>query len=223
MVTNVVKGKMTMMACFLLGSVLAHGLITIIYRLHFHPLSRFPGPYLAAMTGLYEIYFSAWGTGSFDDEIERLHRLYGEATAIHVHGIIHADSPKGPVVRITPDEIHVQDQVYNASHADCWIKGTTALDSGRHQSGRTGQSYQMRKRSILQVEVHQIIRWLVQKYQVHKVFNSKIRPLFPTSNLPMIRIKTSEASDLEDGHQSDSLSRRSNPTPRLEETLYKGP
>lgn len=195
-----------MIACFLLGSMLAHGLVTIIYRLHVHPLSRFPGPYLAAVTGLYEIYFSAWGTGSFDDEIERMHRLYGEATTITPRGRIHADSPEGPVVRITPDEVHVQDQFSNASHADCWIKGTKTLESSRHQSGRTAQSYQTRKRSmsrvrsILQVEVRHIIRGLVQKHQLHQAFIAKIRPLFPMSNLPMVRIKASEASDLEDGH-----------------------
>lgn len=70
--------KMTLFACFLLGSVVAYALVTIIYRLYIHPLSRFPGPRLAAVTGLYEMYYAAWGTASFDDEIDKMHQQYGE-------------------------------------------------------------------------------------------------------------------------------------------------
>jgi hypothetical protein len=66
-----------MMTFFLLGSAFAYTLLISIYRLHIHPLSRFPGPRLAAMTRLYEIYFAVWGDGSFDREIRRLHREYG--------------------------------------------------------------------------------------------------------------------------------------------------
>lgn len=69
---------MSMYACFLLGSVLAYVLVMIVYRLHIHALSKFPGPRLAAVTGLYEIYFAAWGAGSFQDEIQRMHDEYGE-------------------------------------------------------------------------------------------------------------------------------------------------
>ncbi|KAJ5584592.1 uncharacterized protein N7459_004392 [Penicillium hispanicum] len=179
-----------MFACFLLGSLLAYGLVTAIYRLHIHPLSKFPGPPLAAMTGLYEIYFAAWGAGSFEDEIDRMHEEYG------------------PVVRITPDEIHVQEQFYNSKDADCWIKGTKALDARRHRSGCTTPRSLIRKRSIsrvrsiLQVEVHQIIRGLVQKHQVHRVLSARFRPFVPVAGHQEIRVNPLEESDLEDGHPS---------------------
>lgn len=78
---------MTLIACFLSGSLVAHALVTIIYRLYIHPLSRFPGPRLAAMTGLYEMYYAA----SFDDEIDRMHQQYGE------------DIPKLPVELLPTD------------------------------------------------------------------------------------------------------------------------
>ncbi|KAJ5167799.1 uncharacterized protein N7482_003393 [Penicillium canariense] len=182
-----------MIACFLLGSVLAYGLVTTVYRLHIHPLSRFPGPRLAALTGLYEILCTAWPGGSFDDEIHRLHRLYG------------------PVVRITPDEVHIQEQFYNPKYADSWIKGTRVLGPGRHQSGRTTQSVQTRKRSIsrvrsiLQVEVHQIMRGLAQKHQVHPVFRSRLRPLIPIPDPHESRADPdSSESDIDDGHGSAS-------------------
>lgn len=67
-----------MLAFFLLGSVVAYNLVMVIYRLHFHPLNKFPGPRLAAATGLYEVYFSVWGTNGFNDEIEEMHQTYGK-------------------------------------------------------------------------------------------------------------------------------------------------
>lgn len=70
--------KMSPITCFLLGSVVAYVLLTIIYRLYIHPLSRLPGPRLAAVTRLYEIYYAAWGAASFDDEINQMHQRYGE-------------------------------------------------------------------------------------------------------------------------------------------------
>jgi hypothetical protein len=65
--------------------------ILIYYRLFLSPLAKFPGPRLAAATGLYEAYFQFIKGGKFTWEIERLHRKYG------------------PVVRIKPFELHCKD------------------------------------------------------------------------------------------------------------------
>ncbi|KAJ5816656.1 hypothetical protein N7447_008889 [Penicillium robsamsonii] len=153
-----------MFACFLLGSAVAYTLVMVIYRLHFHKLSRFPGPRLAAATGLYEIYFSAWGPGIFKYEIENMHRKFG------------------PVIRITPDEVHIQEPSGTSSYSDSWIKGTRELESGHHQPGRSTHSFQYKRplisrvRSMLQVEVNHIISSLIEKHQVHRMFSS--RPQF---------------------------------------------
>jgi hypothetical protein len=72
----------TMFACFLFGSALAYNLVMMVYRLHFHSLSRYPGPRLAAATGLYEIYFSLWGPGFFENEIDQMHQKYGSHTTV---------------------------------------------------------------------------------------------------------------------------------------------
>ncbi|KAH7316957.1 cytochrome P450 [Stachybotrys elegans] len=64
---------------------------TVFYRLYLSPLSKFPGPKIAAATRLYETYFQLLRGGTFTWHIETLHDQYG------------------PVVRISPWEIHVKD------------------------------------------------------------------------------------------------------------------
>jgi hypothetical protein len=51
----------------------------VIYRLYFSPLSKFPGPSLAAITSAYEGYFDCFkdGGGRYYVEINRMHDLYG--------------------------------------------------------------------------------------------------------------------------------------------------
>ncbi|BCS17346.1 cytochrome P450 [Aspergillus puulaauensis] len=74
--------------------VAAFYLTRTIYRLYFHPLSKFPGPKLTAATGLVEIYYDVIRGGKFLWEIEKMHEKYG------------------PIVRITPHEIHIKDSSY---------------------------------------------------------------------------------------------------------------
>ncbi|KAL6155738.1 hypothetical protein ACJBU6_05939 [Exserohilum turcicum] len=56
-----------------------------------HPLSKIPGPRLAAATYLPEFYYDVIKFGCYTKEIGRMHQIYG------------------PIVRINPNEIHCDD------------------------------------------------------------------------------------------------------------------
>ena len=53
-------------------------LLVAIYRLFFHPLSKIPGPKLAAISRAYEFYYDCILSGKYVFKIEELHRQYGE-------------------------------------------------------------------------------------------------------------------------------------------------
>lgn len=83
----------------------AYTIILAFYRLYLSPLARFPGPRLAALTFWYEYYFDVHKQGRFIFHVQDLHRQYG------------------PIVRINPGEIHINDPNFFAEiyHNEKWI------------------------------------------------------------------------------------------------------
>ncbi|KAJ5924003.1 hypothetical protein N7466_008190 [Penicillium verhagenii] len=97
----------------LLCAPLLYAFLLIIYRLYFHPISKFPGPKLAAITSLYAFYFNAIKGGRYIWEIEKMHAKYGmdEADSRRKIGfkLTRENSNKGPIVRVDPHELHIAD------------------------------------------------------------------------------------------------------------------
>lgn len=59
------------------GLIAVSILTQIVYRLFFHPLRGFPGPRLAAVSYLPEIYHDVIRGGMYMWEIEKMHQEYG--------------------------------------------------------------------------------------------------------------------------------------------------
>jgi hypothetical protein len=55
-----------------------------LYRLFFHPLAKFPGPKLAAVTTWYEAYYEIVCNGQYSHKISELHDVYGMSASLNI-------------------------------------------------------------------------------------------------------------------------------------------
>ncbi|CAI7646069.1 unnamed protein product [Penicillium glandicola] len=86
------------------GSLILYTASLAIYRLYFHPLAGFPGPKIAAVSRWYEFYHDVVKRGNYVYKIEEMHQKYG------------------PIIRINPHEIVINDpEFYN----DVYVTGNT--------------------------------------------------------------------------------------------------
>lgn len=110
MPTSFISSAQVLSTSILVYAVYLVGLV--IYRLFLHPLARFPGPKYAAISRWHEFYFDVVKNGRFTFAIEDWHKQYG---AYDLHNIQHpssTDAVSGPIIRIAPDEIHIQDSQF---------------------------------------------------------------------------------------------------------------
>ena len=54
------------------------GVTLAVRQVFYHPLSKFPGPWLAALTPLYKTYYEVFRGGELLRRIQELHNMHGE-------------------------------------------------------------------------------------------------------------------------------------------------
>ncbi|KAH8647763.1 cytochrome P450 [Xylariales sp. PMI_506] len=87
--SGALEWKLIVAICAIAALTYVFGLV--VYRLYFSPLASFPGPFMAKVTHWYEFYHNFWRTGKYYETIRDMHEKYG------------------PVVRVTPEEIHIME------------------------------------------------------------------------------------------------------------------
>ncbi|KAI0698075.1 cytochrome P450 [Cerioporus squamosus] len=89
----------------------------LLRRLFFHPLSRFPGPKLAAATWWYMTYYEVFKDGAFIDHLNYLHAHYSTAAATSY--ILHFSEPKAyNNIYVNGHRFTKDPRVYQALHQD---------------------------------------------------------------------------------------------------------
>jgi len=137
-------------------------IVIALNRLYFHPLSKIPGPKLAALTSWYEFYFDVLQPGQYVFKIKELHKHYGKAFYLpsrprqYVHNSDISCS-LGSIIRIAPNEIHIDDldfldSIYPASNAHKRDKDWSQirkLDVGMSTSGTVDHDLHRLRREAL--------------------------------------------------------------------------
>lgn len=145
-----------------------------VHRLCFHPLAKFPGPKLAALSRWYEFYYEVSCKGQFTFHIQTLHEKYGTYQLLIHEKAYNLNDRKGPVIRITPDELHVRDSEY----WDTLYSRTARLDRYEWMSGRMAMNGAI---------------FTTSKHDLHRLRKSALNPLFSKRSIvkfqPIIRDK----------------------------------
>lgn len=79
------KGVLEALPVLLAASLALYGIGLTVYRLYLHPLAKFPGPRLAAVTSFYEGYYEIVLKGQYSRQISKLHDQYGKTLSFPPH------------------------------------------------------------------------------------------------------------------------------------------
>ncbi|KAL4935888.1 hypothetical protein BDV06DRAFT_217086 [Aspergillus oleicola] len=117
----------------LFASCTLYSTALVIYRLYLHPLAQFPGPKIAAATGWYEFYHDVIRGGMYVHEVKKMHEEYG------------------PIIRINPHELVINDgefynSVYVASNTRRTEKWTTLQGTGLSGSMGMTMGHELHRR-----------------------------------------------------------------------------
>lgn len=159
----------------------------VIYRLFLSPLAKIPGPKLAALTSWYEFYYDVIKQGKYVWKIKDLHEEYGEhCLDLAGHELVECSSCTGPIIRVTPWEIHVNDikfldEIYapsfrrrekyefqtRALKLSMSVGGTINHDLHRKRREALNPFFSRRSVTTMESMVAQKVQQLHQRLEVH--------------------------------------------------------
>ncbi|EMR84736.1 hypothetical protein ACHAPC_007983 [Botrytis cinerea] len=158
-------------------------------RLYFHPLAHIPGPKLAALTWWYESYFDVIQPGQYVFKIQTSMNNMVRWKKNCVLIIAELEITKGPILRITPDELHIQ---------DVGFLDTVYAPSA---SPRNKYEYQLRTLRILGGV------GTTARYDLHKKRRAALSPFFSKRNVlhlePLINKKVEQLFQMIDKHAKE--------------------
>ena len=157
------------------GLVVLYAIAIGIYRVFLSSISRIPGPLLAKLTYGYEFYYDVISRGQYIWKIRQLHEIYG------------------PVVRISPQEVHVidadfYDEIYSGStrKRDKWdfvcnshgvpesAFGTSSHDLHRMRRAALNPFFSKQKVRALQPKIENVVQNLLNRFEE---FGDRKQPL----------------------------------------------
>ncbi|RPA80849.1 cytochrome P450 [Ascobolus immersus RN42] len=134
----------------LVGLFVVRFVVIVIYRLYFHPLRQFPGPFLARTTNLYSLYYDWWLRGQYTDHVRTvLHPKYGPVVRTRPHVLRFAEPEAfNKINRTTYTLIRDPDQYGGLN-----MEGTSfGADPKIHKSCRTKTAALFSKSRLMQAE-----------------------------------------------------------------------
>ncbi|KAI1496062.1 cytochrome P450, partial [Biscogniauxia marginata] len=146
----------------------------VVYRLYFSPISKFPGPKLAAVTSWYEAFFDL-KSANFPDVLKEWHDKYG------------------PIIRINPWELSILDaEYYNELYVSAGKRRTELISRARAGLGMSDaisttanhELHHMRRKAVESFFSKQSVTRMESRiHDEAKSFDEKIRLLKGTGQV----------------------------------------
>ncbi|KAH8812380.1 cytochrome P450 [Xylogone sp. PMI_703] len=124
----------------------------VLYQLYFHPLAKIPGPRLAAITYLYK--YRIVTSGSYHEEIYRLHHIYGQTVRIGPNEVscTHPTALKDIYGHKSTAQTFIKDPRMYSSPLGQSESITTIVDVARHARMRRLLSHAFSDRALSEQE-----------------------------------------------------------------------
>ena len=100
-------------------------LFIFVKNLYFHPLSKVPGPKLAAATGWYEFYYDIIRGGAYSHQYPKFHKKYGQSfgaeCVLSVSAFRSTCAIASSIIRISPNHVHINDPDFYNEFVDKFL------------------------------------------------------------------------------------------------------